>query len=323
VNLLLVGLIAFIGVATLVGGVAMLVTAKGSSRVEDRLEILTGTGAAATAREALWKEGSLLAHPLDEGRSLVEGLLDRFGNIDLFLEQADTSLTAGRLALICAMFAAAGGVLATAVRVHPALIPLAIAGLAFVPIGWIIFRRKRRLKAFGGQLPDAMEMIGRVLRAGQGLAFGFSVVSEEMANPISKEFNRVFEEQNLGVPLEESLHSLCDRVPNLDLKFFATAVILQRQTGGDLSEILDKIGALIRARFRVWGQIQALTGEGRLSGVVLMALPLVLLVAIYELNPTYIATLFTDPMGKKMLAAAVVMQILGALVIRKIVDIKV
>ena len=322
-NPLVVGLMAFIGVAALVGGGVMLATAKSSSRVEDRLEILTGTGAAAAARENLWKEGSLLSRPLDEGRSFMETLLARFGNFDLLLEQADTSLNAGRLALISGIFALAGCGMATAVRLHPAIIPVATLGLAALPMGWILYRRGRRLKAFGTQLPDAMEMIARVLRAGQSLAFGFNVVADEMSNPISKEFNRIFEEQNLGVPIEESLRSLCDRVPNLDLKFFATAVILQRQTGGDLSEILDKIGALIRARFRVWGQIQALTGEGRLSGVVLMALPLVLLVAIYELNPTYIATLFTDPMGKKMLGAAVVMQIIGALVIRKIVNIKV
>ena len=149
------------------------------------------------------------------------------------------------------------------------------------------------------------------------------MVASEMPPPISKEFGRVFEESNLGIPLEESLDELTNRVPNLDLKFFSTAVILQRQTGGDLAEILDKIGSLIRDRFRIWGQVQALTGEGRLSGVVLLALPLVLFVAVYQLNPDYVTVLFTDPMGKKMLAVAIVMQIIGALVIRKIVNIKV
>jgi tight adherence protein B len=144
-----------------------------------------------------------------------------------------------------------------------------------------------------------------------------------MPPPISKEFGRVFEEQNLGIPLEESLEDLTNRVPNLDLKFFATALILQRQTGGDLAEILDKIGSLIRDRFRIWGQVQALTGEGRLSGTVLLALPVVLFLAVYQLNPAYVMILFTDPLGKKMLVAAIIMQLLGALVIRKIVNIKV
>jgi len=112
-------------------------------------------------------------------------------------------------------------------------------------------------------------------------------------------------------------------VPNLDLRFFVTAVILQRQTGGDLAEILDKIGHLVRERFKIFGQIQALTGEGRLSGVVLLALPPVLFVVMYRLNPEYAMVLFTDPMGQKMLAVAVIMQFLGALVIKKIIDIKV
>src|SRR5207344_3029526 len=144
-----------------------------------------------------------------------------------------------------------------------------------------------------------------------------------MSEPIGGEFSRTFEEQNLGKPLEEALTDLTKRVPNLDLKFFATAIILQRQTGGDLAEILDKIGHLIRERFKIWGQVQALTGEGRLSGIVLLALPPVLFLAVYRLNPDYVMPLFTDPLGHQMLIGAVIMQIVGALVIRKIVNIKV
>jgi tight adherence protein B len=192
-----------------------------------------------------------------------------------------------------------------------------------LPLIWLLMRRKRRLKAFAAQLPDALEMISRTLRAGQSLAFGFSLVATEMPQPVSKEFGRVFEEQNLGVPLEETLHSMTDRIPNLDLQFFVTALVLQRQTGGDLAEILDKIGSLIRDRFRIWGQVQALTGEGRLSGAVLLALPFVLFIAVYQLNPDYVMVLFKDPTGTKMLTVAVIMQVIGALVIRKIVNIKV
>ena len=144
-----------------------------------------------------------------------------------------------------------------------------------------------------------------------------------MSEPIATEFGRCFEEQNLGIPMEEALDGLADRVPNLDLRFFATAVILQRQTGGDLAEILDKIGYLIRERFKIWGQVQALTGEGRLSGIVLLALPPALFAVMFKLNPDYVMMLFQDPMGKKLLAVAIVMQVLGALVIKKIVNIKV
>ena len=144
-----------------------------------------------------------------------------------------------------------------------------------------------------------------------------------MSDPIGTEFGRVYEEQNLGIPLEQAIEDLSDRIPNLDLRFFATAVILQRQTGGDLAEILDKIGQLVRERFKIWGAIQALTGEGRLSGIVLLGLPPALFIVIYRLNAEYIQVLFRDPLGKQMLAVAVFMQIVGALVIRKIVNIKV
>jgi tight adherence protein B len=141
--------------------------------------------------------------------------------------------------------------------------------------------------------------------------------------PAGEEFSRVYEEQNLGIPLEEALENMAVRVPNLDLRFFATAVVIQRQSGGDLAEILDKIGHLVRERFKLFGQIQALTGEGRLSGIVLLALPPVLFVTMYRLNPGYVMMLFDDPMGKQMLAAAIVLQAVGALVIRKIINIRV
>jgi tight adherence protein B len=144
-----------------------------------------------------------------------------------------------------------------------------------------------------------------------------------MSEPLSLEFGRVFEEQNLGLPFEEALENMTHRIPNLDLKFFVTAIILQRQTGGDLAEILDKIGRLIRERFQILGQVQALTGEGRLSGVVLLALPPLLFVTVYRMNPDYLMLLFTDEMGRKMLIGGIVMQLIGALVIRKIVNIRV
>ena len=191
------------------------------------------------------------------------------------------------------------------------------------PFLFLLIQRKRRMSAFARQLPEALELVGRALRAGHSLAAGISLVGNEMPDPIRTEFARCYEEQNLGIPLEESLDSMTERVPNLDLRFFATAVILQRQTGGDLAEILDKIGSLIRDRFKIWGQIQALTGEGRLSGVVLLGLPPVLFLAMYKLNPEYITLLFTDPLGQKMLGVALVLQLVGALVIRKIINIKV
>ncbi len=320
-SLVLIAVAAFVGVAALVGGLAMVLREKPDSKIENRLDVLTG--AVPSAKEGLLQESSVLTQPLDQVPNFVEIFLERFGNVNMLFEQADTSLTVGRLLLVSGVMGAAGVGLGAVLGIYPALLPVVAIFMGALPLLWVLFRRKRRLKAFASQLPDALEMLSRSLRAGQSLGFGFNMVSEEMSPPIGKEFGRAFEEQNLGVPLEETLKSLTDRIPNLDLKFFATALILQRQTGGDLAEILDKIGALIRDRFRIWGQVQALTGEGRLSGVVLLALPFVLFIAVYQLNPDYIMVLFTDPMGKKMLAVVIFMQVLGALVIRKIVNIKV
>src|SRR5204862_1079539 len=189
------------------------------------------------------------------------------------------------------------------IRVPLYAAPLGIF-VGFVPLMALYMKRKRRLSAFGKQLPEALELIGRALRAGHSLASGFKLVADEMAAPIATEFERCYEAQNLGVTLEAAIEEMTNRVPNLDLRFFATAVILQRQTGGDLAEILDKIGHLVRERFKIFGQIQALTGEGRLSGIVLLALPPVLFLAVYRLNPDYMMMLFTDPMGQQMLAGA-------------------
>jgi tight adherence protein B len=322
VSMLLIAVAAFVGVAALVGGLAMIVREKPGGKIEDRLDLLTGASTPAAKHNAL-KQSSVLAQPLDKVPGIIDLFLERFGNVGLVFEQADTSLTVGRLVLISTIMGAAGAGLGIVVGIHPALLPLLVLFMALLPPIWVLWRRRRRLKAFAAQLPDALEMLARSLRAGQSLGFGMNMVAEEMSLPISKEFGRAFEEQNLGVPLEETLQSLTDRVPNLDLKFFATAVVLQRQTGGDLAEILDKIGTLIRDRFRIWGQVQALTGEGRLSGLVLLGLPFVLFIAVYQLNPEYLMLLFRDPMGKKMLAVAIFMQVLGALVIRKIVNIKV
>ena len=145
---------------------------------------------------------------------------------------------------------------------------------------WLIFRRKRRFAKFGKQIPDALGLIARALRSGHSLNAGLHMVAEEMAAPISAEFSRAYEEQNLGVPIETALKSMLKRMPNLDLKFFVTAVSIQRQTGGDLAEIIDKICEVVRERFKILGMVQALTGEGRLSGAVLMGLPIVLFIAV-------------------------------------------
>lgn len=310
---------AFLGVACLVGGVATILLKSDSAlEVESRLDVLTA-GPAGKDKKA---EKGLLYSPLNDGPNFLEDFVKRWFNLRAFLQQADVPLTPSKFFVVSAAMGLGGMILLPVIRVPLLLAPLGII-LAAVPFGLIMFKRKKRLAAFAKQLPEALELISRALRAGHSLASGFKLVADEMDSPISKEFERCYEAQNLGVSLEAAIEEMTERVPNLDLRFFATAVILQRQTGGDLAEILDKIGYLVRERFKIWGQIQALTGEGRLSGIVLLSLPPVLFVVMWRLNPNYCMALFTDPLGHQMLAGAIIMQIIGALVIRKIVNIKV
>jgi len=321
---LVIYIAVFIGVSALVIGIAFTMRGDKEKEVEDRLSVLTsgkkkkGRAAADAAQYA-----ELLANMRNDGTSAVELFISRYLNLRLLFEQADVALPVPQFLIICGILAAVGLVLPTAAGMNVLFAPPAGGFLAILPILWLLMRRKRRLKKFAAQLPEALELIARALRAGHSLAAGMNLVAHEMSPPVSAELGRTFEEQNLGIPLEEALEGLTKRVPNLDLKFFATAIILQRQTGGDLAEILDKIGHLVRERFQIWGQVQALTGEGRLSGIVLLALPPALFAVVYRMNPDYLMLLFTDDMGKKMLVGGVLMQLFGALVIRKIVNIRV
>ncbi|MCC7085369.1 MAG: type II secretion system F family protein, partial [Pirellulales bacterium] len=273
------------------------------------------------AEAAQYKE--LLSSMRNDSTGVAERFVSRYLNLRLLFDQANVELAVPNFLLICAALAGVGLILPAVAGFSVALGPVMAALLGVLPIVWLLFKRKKRLKAFAAQLPEALELIARALRAGHSLAAGFNLVAQEMSDPIGGEFSRTFEEQNLGKPLDEALNGLTKRIPNLDLKFFATAIILQRQTGGDLAEILDKIGHLVRERFKIWGQVQALTGEGRLSGVVLLALPPALFAVVYRMNPDYLMLLFTDPLGKKMLVGGIVSQLLGALLIRKIVNIRV
>ncbi len=318
---ILISIAVFVGVAALVIAVGFFFTGKQERRIEDRLELLAGmrNPQAEQAQESIVKE-SLLG---EEKQSWLSRFLEDHLNLGLLMEQADVRMPVGQFALFILGAAVAGGVCGGMLGKSLFWALLAAGLAALLPVLWLMYRRKKRLRAFSAQLPDALELIARALRAGQSLAAAIHLVGEEMPAPISQEFAMAYEEQNLGIPLEESLRNMTRRVPNLDLKFFATAVVLQRQTGGDLAEVLDKIGSLIRERFKIWGQIQALTGEGRMSGVVLLALPPVLLAVMYYLNPEYTSMLFYHPQGQKMLAGAIIMQLIGAVVIRKIVNIDV
>jgi tight adherence protein B len=290
-----------------------------SEAAAERLDALVGNN--------LRKDSSadlLLKQAIQEAdrQTLLDRITPQIFNLTSVFEQADCNIKPSALFGISLGLAGLGAALSIWL-VNIYVVPM-IAVLFFcLPWIWLWHKRATRLKAFAAQLPDAMELVARALRAGHSLAAGLHVVAEEMPAPISKEFGRVYEEQNLGIPLEEALKSMCDRVPNLDLKFFVTSVAIQRQTGGDLAEILDRIGHVIRERFKILGQVKALTAEGRLSGVVLIAMPIGLFLLMLWMKPDYVQLLWTDPMGIKMSIGAIVLVLIGSYAIKKIVDIKV
>jgi len=318
---LLISIAVFVAVAALVAGLFYLFRGDPQSNAEERLELLAGIKSASSNREeSVLRDGALADFGKRRG---FEEFFSNFASLRRLFEQADVHLTTAQFLGLCLGMAALGAMFAVVAKAPTAVVPVCGLFMGVMPYFWLLFKRRKRFKLFAAQLPDALELIARALRAGHSLAAGLNLVAEEMPAPIGTEFGRAFEEQNLGVALDEALKNLTNRMPNLDLKFFATAVVLQRQTGGDLAEILDKIGYIIRERFKIWGQVQALTGEGRLSGIVLLALPPLLFMAVYYLNPRYSMMLFEDPMGQQMLIGAAILQIIGALVIRKIVNIKV
>ncbi|MFK7737813.1 MAG: type II secretion system F family protein [Pirellulaceae bacterium] len=310
-----------IGIACLVGFVALSMRSGGDQVAEDRLAVLTGAKKKGGATEA---EATLLqSNTLNDTKTMADEVLARFGNIGYLMEQADVEMSGAKFLTICVSSAAVGAVICLLAPIPKFIAPIFALVTGGLPVVWLMLKRNRRISKFNAQLPEALELLSRSLRAGHSLAAGCGLVGSEMQYPIGKEFLRAFEEQNLGITLDEALEDMTVRVPNMDLRFFATAVLLQRQTGGDLAEILDKIGHLIRERFKLAGQIQALTGEGRLSGIVLLALPPVLMLTMLYLNYDYAMVLFRDPTGRKLMGVAILMQFVGALVIRKIINVKV
>jgi tight adherence protein B len=318
--ILLLAITAGLCVAALVAGAAMMFQGDEVSAAENRLSTLTNHRNATGNGDS---EVSLLSRPLAAQRNPLEERIDSLLNLQRLFDQADIRVPVGKSLVMVVAAAGAVMVILFASGLPLLFAPVGAALVLVVPYMYLIIRKNKRIAKFNKQLPEALELLGRSLLAGHSLGAGFGLVAAEMPEPIKREFGRCFEEQNFGISLEESLNAMTDRIPNMDLKFLATAIILQRQTGGDLAEILEKIGRLIRERFKLAGQIQALTGEGRLSGIVLFALPPFLFLVMYFLNRDYVLSLFKDDMGRWMLGIAIVMQLIGAFVIRKIVDIKV
>lgn len=240
-----------------------------------------------------------------------------------FLAQGGMKARPAKVILISAVLAAVG-YLAVGMILHSPILGVAAACIGgVVPFAFVAIKRHRRLRAFERNFPEALDLLGRAVRAGHAFSTGLEMIADELPDPVSTEFRTVFEEQNFGLPFRDALVNLSERVPLLDVRFFVTAILIQKETGGNLAEILDTLARVIRDRFRIYREVRVRTAQGRMSAAILIGLPLFMMAAIGVINPTYIRVMFTDPWGPYALITAAVLQVVGAAVLWKIVSIEV
>jgi tight adherence protein B len=239
------------------------------------------------------------------------------------LDQADLHITVSRLLMFSLMAGILASLAVSMISISKLLMVAAGVVAAVIPFLHIAYKRKKRLKAFLEQLPDALELMSRALQAGHAFAESLHMISTEMPEPVATEFRKTYEEQNLGLSLKLALENLSERVPLLDLRLCVTAILIQRETGGNLAEILEKVSYTIRDRFRILEDLNTLTTSSRMSAWILCGLPLFVAIAVTVMNPDYMSVLWRDPRGHNLLFAATFMQITGMLIIRKILRIKI
>jgi tight adherence protein B len=247
----------------------------------------------------------------------------RMTKLQQTLSQADVKLKAGKFLLLTVCACATFGVVVLLLSNSKLFAGVAAAFGLFVPYMYVSFRRSQRFSKFEELFPEAIDTLARAVRAGHAFPTALELLATEMGEPVGGEFRKLFEEQKFGLPLRDALLNMAERMPIVDVKFFATAVMLQRETGGNLAEILDGLSYVIRERFKILRQVRVYTAQGRLTMLLLMALPPIIVVVMAVMNPGFMTPLFTDPLGHALIAAGIVLQTIGYLLIRKIIRIQV
>jgi tight adherence protein B len=285
-------------------------------RVERRLRLMS-----AGAHE---HDASVVKQRLLAGSPAMQQLLlrvPRIHRLDRLLEQSGLSWSVMQFGAGSVVAALGAALLALLLTGRAPIVVAAALVAGALPLFTVLRARRRRLHRIEQQLPDALDLIARALRAGHAFPSGLKMVGDEMADPIAAEFGATFDEVNFGMSMQDALGNLAARVPSQELKYFVVAVVIQRTTGGNLAELLDQIATIMRARQKLLGTIRVLSADGRLSAWILCLLPFVLAAAIFALNPEFLAVLWTDPVGPTVLVAAAVMMLLGIVWIRQIIRI--
>jgi tight adherence protein B len=252
----------------------------------------------------------------------ILGRLTRFTSpIQRDITQAGLNITVGTLLLSSACLAVGGFLLVRLLTIYNIIAVTVGFLLSFVPFIWLRYKKNSRLRKFEEQFPEAIDLIGRALRAGHAFTTGLAMAAEEIPAPVGEEFKLLYDRQNFGMPLPEAMKAFAARIPIIDARFFVTAVLTQRETGGNLGEVLDNLASVIRDRFRVKRQVRVLTAHGRITGWILAGLPPALALVMMVTSPGHLDAMITDPLGIQMIIVALVLQVLGTLIIRKLVDI--
>jgi tight adherence protein B len=313
----------FIAVVLLIEGVYLTWnSSKGpeAERVSRRLRIMSAGGHGSEKNISIVKERLLSQTPMMQ-RLLLQ--VPRIGILDRLLQQSGLSWSVAEL-IGMSLLAFLVPFFASGYFALPLLLRLALAGaVATLPFLYVTRAKAKRLTRIEQQLPDALDLMGRALRAGHAFPTALKMVGDEMSDPLASEFRTAFDEVNFGIAMPDALMNLATRVPITDLRYFVIAVLIQRETGGNLSELLTSISAIIRDRIKLMGQVRVLSAEGRLSAWILSLLPFGSGLMMHLTNPTFLEVLYTDPAGQKMLAVAGVMMFIGILVMRNIIQIRV
>ena len=239
------------------------------------------------------------------------------------IEQSGVQTTPSAIIMISLVAMALVGLLAALIVRQP--LAAFVGGLAGVvsPVMWLKYRRSSRLKKFEEQFPEGLDLMSRAIRAGHAFQTALGMVADDLPPPVGPEFKKTFDRQNYGLPIRDAMNEMADRIPIMDVRFFVTAVAIQRETGGNLAEILDNLAHVVRERFKIRRQVRVHTAHGRFTGYVLLALPAALAVALSFISPQTTMVLFTEPIGQMMLAGAMVMQAVGFVWIRQVIKIEV
>jgi tight adherence protein B len=321
--MLLAVFVFVVGFGAVVGGYAAVVYLPGylaQRRMNQRLMDVS------TPFQAEGDEASIVVRAKDSSLPILERLVTRIGAsnwLQRTIDQSGMKTSPGAIVLMAVVLGLVAG-LAADIFVHqPLLTPLAAGVGAALPFLLLIRARNKRMKRFEEQFPEALDLLSRALRAGHAFQTAMGMVGDELKDPVGPEFKKTFEQQNFGLPLKDALHQLSERVPILDVRFFVTAVLIQRETGGNMSEILDNLAHVVRERFKILRQVRTHTAHGRFTALVLLSLPPFLAAALTFIAPDHMELLFTHQMGQMMLVVAIIMQTIGFIWIRKVIKIEV